>query len=148
MSLRFPEAGSVAFTPVVVFAAVLGQRLFLALAMAPFVADVVWTLLMALGALGYACAAAAAAALVDVSSRRLGATLRFGVRVFGGMFVVATYSVSFLIDVVFGFLPHILFITGPLLLISAVLGIGCGLLTGVAVQLGDALLRRLRTIGV
>jgi hypothetical protein len=143
-----PTSGSTAFISAIVFAGVLSSRLLLALAMAPFIADLVWTLLMALGALGYAIITALSVALVDASSRRLGPTLKFGVRVFGGMFLVGAYLVSQLIDVLFAFLPHVLVFTGPFLLGAAVVGIVSGLLVAGVVQMTDALLRRMRIVGV
>jgi hypothetical protein len=124
-----PERGSISFTMTVAFAAVLATRLLLVLLLAFFVADVTWTLLMCLSALGYACVMALAAGLIDWASRRFPAA-RFSVLLFGWMFLLFTYLVAHLFDLVFLFLPYILLLTGPLLLVAALLGIGVGLLLG------------------
>jgi hypothetical protein len=136
------------YSVVAISSVVLLQRLLLAFAMAPFIADVVWTLLMVLTALGYAVVMAIAVGIVDGTSRRLGSTLKFGVRVFGGMFLAAAYMVSQLIDVVFGFLPHVLALTAPLLLGSALLGVAFGLFVAGTLQLADGGIKRIRHAGV
>jgi hypothetical protein len=144
---QLPEPGSLAFTPTIAFVVVFLQRLWLALAMAPYVADVLWTLLMMLGALGYAALMALAASIVDGASRRFGPTMKFGIRVFGAMFVLAAYLVSQLLDVVFAFLPLVLLLTGPLVLTAALLGVASGIAVAGAVQLADAWRRRLMAGG-
>ena len=104
----FPEPGTLASTPAITFVACLGERLWVAASMALYFRDPVWTLLMVVGGIGTAVALAICALAVSATSRTFSATqngntLRFSVRVFGALFVIAAYLVSYLISIVFAF---------------------------------------------
>ena len=77
------------------------------------------------------------------SARPDGNTLRFSVRVFGGLFVIAAYLVSYLISIVFAFHPATLMVTAPLLALAAVMGIISGVAVGWVAICADAGRRRL-----
>jgi hypothetical protein len=141
-----PEPGTLAFTPTITFVAVLVERLWLTAAMALYFRDPLWTLLMALGAIGSAAVLAGCAFAIDATSRAFdaGSPVRFAVRVFGGMFVLAAYTIAYVISIVFAFHPATLMVTAPLLALATVVGIVAGVAVGGAVALGDAAFRRER----
>jgi hypothetical protein len=139
-----PEPGTLVFTPAITFIACLGERMWLVASLSLYLRDAEWALLAALAAVGSAAVMALYAFLIDWLSRSFGATIRFAIRVFGGLFLAAAYAMSYMISIVFAFHPATLMLTSPLLLAATATGIAAGIAVGPIVQAGDTGWRRLR----